>query len=120
MKEETAERRAPANFSACRQCPGSYNQQVLSGFDYLIAEMGKRGIRARVILNNEWQWCEKKAPPPGADEENHFFYVLKNLRPVHAGFRFFLHFWSVLPPPRVKERRTGAIRAVGEEWLQGR
>lgn len=36
--------------------PGIYDQTVLDGLDYLIAGMGKRGIRAVMVLNNYWQW----------------------------------------------------------------
>jgi mannan endo-1,4-beta-mannosidase len=37
-------------------CPGVYNAQVLAGFDYLIAEMGARKMRATVVLGDEWAW----------------------------------------------------------------
>ena len=37
-------------------CPGVYNPDVLDGFDYLISEMGKRRMRATVVLGNEWAW----------------------------------------------------------------
>lgn len=47
---------APAA-SSSPQCPGSYNKDVLDGFDYLVSELGKRGMRARVVLGNEWAWC---------------------------------------------------------------
>ena len=37
-------------------CPGVYNPDVLSGFDFLIAEMGARRMRATVVLGDEWAW----------------------------------------------------------------
>ena len=37
-------------------CPGVYNADVLQGFDYLIAEMGARRMRATVVLGDEWAW----------------------------------------------------------------
>ena len=37
-------------------CPGVYNPDVLDGFDFLIAEMGKRRMRATVVLGDEWAW----------------------------------------------------------------
>jgi len=36
--------------------PGVYDQSVLDGLDYLIAQMGKRGMKAVLVLNNFWQW----------------------------------------------------------------
>lgn len=42
--------------SSATQCPGTYNLDVLDGLDFLLAEMGKRGMRATVVMNNEWAW----------------------------------------------------------------
>jgi mannan endo-1,4-beta-mannosidase len=36
--------------------PGVYDEKVLDGLDFLLAEMGKRGLRAVMVLNNFWQW----------------------------------------------------------------
>ncbi|MEN6559931.1 MAG: mannanase [Acidobacteriota bacterium] len=36
--------------------PGEYDGSVLDGLDFLLAEMGKRGQRAVMVLNNFWQW----------------------------------------------------------------
>jgi mannan endo-1,4-beta-mannosidase len=36
--------------------PGIYNKAVLDGLDFFIAEMGKRGMRAVMVLTNYWQW----------------------------------------------------------------
>lgn len=36
--------------------PGVYDEKVLNGLDFLLAEMGKRGLRAVMVLNNFWQW----------------------------------------------------------------
>ena len=36
--------------------PGVYDESVLDGLDFLLAEMGKRGLRAVMVLNNFWQW----------------------------------------------------------------
>ncbi len=36
--------------------PGVYDEDVLDGLDFLLAEMGKRGMRAVMVLNNFWQW----------------------------------------------------------------
>ena len=33
-----------------------YNQKLLKGLDVLLAEMGKRGLKAVVFLNNFWEW----------------------------------------------------------------
>ena len=36
--------------------PGVYNDTILDGLDYLLAEMGKRDMRAVLYLNNSWEW----------------------------------------------------------------
>jgi len=36
--------------------PGEYDGSVLDGLDFLLAEMGKRRMRAVCVLNNFWQW----------------------------------------------------------------
>lgn len=36
--------------------PGEYNETVLEGLDYLLAEMNKRDMRAVLVLNNFFQW----------------------------------------------------------------
>ena len=41
---------------ALMDAPGVYDQAVLDGLDYLIAQMGQRGMKAVMVLNNYWQW----------------------------------------------------------------
>ena len=36
--------------------PGEYNDTLLQGLDYLMAEMGKRNMQAVLYLHNAWQW----------------------------------------------------------------
>ena len=36
--------------------PGVYNDTILAGLDYLLAEMGKRQMVAVLYLNNSWEW----------------------------------------------------------------
>ena len=36
--------------------PGVYNKDLLDGLDYLLYEMGKRGMHAVIFLNNYWEW----------------------------------------------------------------
>ncbi len=36
--------------------PGEYDQRVLDGLDYLLAEIAKRQMHAVVVLNNFWEW----------------------------------------------------------------
>lgn len=33
-----------------------YNEQLLSGLDFLLSEMGERGMHAVIYLNNFWTW----------------------------------------------------------------
>ncbi len=36
--------------------PGEYDDRVFAGLDFLIAELGSRGMRAVLVLNNFWEW----------------------------------------------------------------
>ena len=58
--------------------PGVYNDTILAGLDYLLMEMGKRGMVAVLYLNNAWEWSggygfylyhagEGKAPIPAEE-----------------------------------------------------
>ena len=35
---------------------GKYNQELLEGLDYVLAEMGKRDLNTILYLNNNWEW----------------------------------------------------------------
>jgi len=35
---------------------GDYNETLMQGLDFLLAEMGKRDMRAILMLNNYWDW----------------------------------------------------------------
>jgi sialate O-acetylesterase len=54
VSEKTAMRSAvsPATTAA----PGQYDEQLLQGLDFLLAELGKRDMTAVLYLNNFWQW----------------------------------------------------------------
>ena len=41
---------------ALQKTPGVYDQDLLDGLDYLLFEMGKRGMKAVVVLNDFWHW----------------------------------------------------------------
>lgn len=36
--------------------PGVYDEAVFDGLDFFLAEIGKRGMKAVMVLNNYWQW----------------------------------------------------------------
>jgi mannan endo-1,4-beta-mannosidase len=36
--------------------PGVYNDTILDGLDYLLAEMGKRNMKAVLFFTNSWEW----------------------------------------------------------------
>lgn len=36
--------------------PGVYNDTILDGLDFLLAEMEKRGMKGVIYLNNAWEW----------------------------------------------------------------
>ena len=39
-----------------QKAPGVYNDTILAGLDYLLAEMDKRKMYAVLYLNNSWEW----------------------------------------------------------------
>ncbi len=39
-----------------QRAPGVYNDTIFAGLDYLLMEMGKRGMKAVLFLNNSWEW----------------------------------------------------------------
>lgn len=41
---------------ALQTAPGVYNDSILDGLDYLLAELGKRNMHAVLFLNNSWEW----------------------------------------------------------------
>ena len=41
---------------ATQTAPGEYNEKLLEGLDFLLAEMAKRNMKAVLFLNNFWQW----------------------------------------------------------------
>jgi hypothetical protein len=83
--------------------PGVYNDTLLAGLDYLLMEMGKRGMVAVLYLNNSWEWSggygfylehagEGKAP-----------------RPTRTAIRPICRSSSVMPATR---RRTGCFTVM--------
>lgn len=36
--------------------PGKYNDDLLDGLDFFLWELGKRGMKAVLYLNNSWEW----------------------------------------------------------------
>jgi mannan endo-1,4-beta-mannosidase len=36
--------------------PGVYDESVLDGLDYLLDQIGRRGLKAVMVLNNYWYW----------------------------------------------------------------
>lgn len=39
-----------------QKTPGEYNDTILQGLDYLMAELEKRNMKAVLYLNNAWEW----------------------------------------------------------------
>lgn len=61
-----------------QKAPGQYNDAILDGLDFLLAEMRKRDMKAVLYLNNSWEWSggysqylewagAGKAPIPAVD-----------------------------------------------------
>jgi mannan endo-1,4-beta-mannosidase len=66
---------------ALMEAPADYNQSVLDGLDYFLAEMAKRDMKAVMVLNNFWQWSggmgqyvswHEKSPIPYPGDYNVF------------------------------------------------
>lgn len=70
---------APSHIRPILQtAPGIYNDTILDGLDYLMAQLEKRDMKAVLYLNNAWEWSggygaylewagEGKCPDPNAD-----------------------------------------------------
>lgn len=83
--------------------PGVYNDTILAGLDFLLAEMGKRDMKAVLYLNNAWewsggysvylQWCGKgRAPIPSIDGwPTYMDYVKQYMRCPEAQEMFANH-----------------------------
>lgn len=54
VSEKTAMKSAVS--PATTNAPGQYDEQLLQGLDFLMAELGKRDMTAVLYLNNFWQW----------------------------------------------------------------
>lgn len=39
-----------------QRAPGIYDDALLDGLDYFMAEIGRRGMKAVLYLNNSWEW----------------------------------------------------------------
>jgi mannan endo-1,4-beta-mannosidase len=41
---------------AFQESPGVYNERLLKGLDFLLAEMSKRDMKAVMVMGNYWEW----------------------------------------------------------------
>ncbi len=83
--------------------PGEYNDDILDGLDFLMAELGKRDMKAVLYLNNAWEWSGgysqylswaegTKAPVPAIDGwDTYMQYVKGYLRSERAKELFANH-----------------------------
>lgn len=53
---EGAENSPYQNQPTLQPAPGQYNESLLKGLDFLLAEMGRRDMKAVVCLSNFWMW----------------------------------------------------------------
>lgn len=72
-----------------QKAPGVYNDTLLDGLDYFMAELEKRDMKAVLYINNAWEWSggygaylewagEGDAPDPNADSYQQYVdYVAK-------------------------------------------
>lgn len=83
--------------------PGQYDDRLLDGLDYLLAQLGQRGMKAVLYLNNSWEWSggysqylawsgEGKAPIPCIDGyETYTDYVARFIPNMRARELFENH-----------------------------
>ncbi len=88
--------------------PGVYNDTIFDGLDYLMAELGKRNMKAVLYLNNSWEWSGGysvylqwagygKAPIPSVDGWPTFMeYVAQYMKAPKAQELFSKHVEAVL------------------------
>lgn len=91
--------------------PGEYNQDVLEGLDFLLAEMHKRKMYAVVCLNNFWPWSGGMAqylrwfegkeipyPPPAekGDWATYQLYTIKFFKHEQANQAFRDHIQFII------------------------
>ena len=74
--------------------PGVYNDTILAGLDYLLQQMGERGMKAVLYLNNSWEWSG-----------GYGFYLEqagagKQPRPNEDGYQAFMKAMASMPPTR--------------------
>ena len=71
--------------------PGVYNDTILDGLDYLLAEMNKRDMLAVLYLNNSWEWS--------GGYEQYLVWVNKGKAPIPAidGWPMFMQYVQQFP-----------------------
>lgn len=91
-----------------QKAPGVYDDALLDGLDFLLAEMGKRDMKAVLYLNNSWEWSggysqylewagAGKAPVPAIDGWNAFSeYVTQYARNPRAQELFADHVRNIV------------------------
>ena len=78
---------------ALQQSPGEYNEKIFVGLDRCLAEMSKRGMRATMTLNNQWQWSGGFAQYVSWANDNEIIDYPSS--------------WNLSKPPQRSEPRTG-------------
>jgi len=73
--------------------PGVYNDTILDGLDYLMAELEKRDMKAVIYLNNAWEWSggygtyldwAGEGPTPNPSTDGYDKYMAHVARFVHS------------------------------------
>ncbi len=104
--------------------PGVYDDALLDGLDYLMAELGRRNMTAVLYLNNSWEWSGgytqylawargDKAPVPSIDGwPAYMAYAEEFIRSDEAQRLFDDHVRFILSRTNryVPERHTRTIR----------
>lgn len=82
-------------FPAVQPRLGEYDERLLEGLDFLLAEMGKRGMLAVVVLNNYWEWsggmAQYVAWLDGVPVPNPFFREYSWPQFMEFSARFYAH-----------------------------
>ncbi|WP_300724887.1 beta-galactosidase [uncultured Bacteroides sp.] len=101
--------------------PGVYNDTILAGLDYLLAEMNKRDMLAILYLNNSWEWSggygmylewsgHGKAPVPAVDGWPQYMEYVKQYAKSDSAQAIFKNY--------VKDIITRTNRYTGKKYTE--
>lgn len=89
--------------------PGEYNDTLLAGLDFLLAEMGRRDMKAVLYLNNSWEWSGGYAQYLNWNGYGDIPYALANNNDWESFMRYVAQFHQCAP---CKEQFADHVRFI--------